>query len=107
MRNVRTSLKRIKTLPSTALWTGMTILLTAAPAYADTQWDSGISNLTTFLSGSVVKWVALIAVFIGGMALIFGEDLGTFGKRLMTIAIAAGIIVMGASFVTQYLGTPQ
>jgi type IV secretion system protein TrbC len=98
----------IKILPRLAaigVAAGAILAVSAAPAYAsasgtDLPWNTSLNNLMDLLSGNLVKYVCLTAIFIGGTALIFGEDLGTFTKRLLTIAIAAAVLIGAGSFFT-------
>jgi type IV secretion system protein VirB2 len=69
----------------------------------DLPWNTSLTNFTNLLSGNMVKYVCLTALFISGTALIFGEDLGDFTKRLLSIAIAASVLLGAGSFFTTFL----
>jgi type IV secretory pathway VirB2 component (pilin) len=62
-------------------------------------WETALGTLSQSLSGNTAKIICTIAVFIAGVALIFGEDLGAFAKRLLMIVIATAFIIGAASFV--------
>jgi type IV secretory pathway VirB2 component (pilin) len=70
-----------------------------------TPWDSSLTTLTSFLTGSVAKYISIIAIFVAGLALIFGEDLGQFARRLLMIVIAIAFLVGGSSFAAAFIGT--
>lgn len=79
------------------------LVISAGPACASESgpnlpWDSTLKNLQGLLTGNLVKYISITAIFIGGTALIFGEDLGMFGKRILYIVIAAAAIMGAASF---------
>ena len=67
-------------------------------------WEGALGQLATALTGNTAKIIAIIAIFIAGIALIFGEDLGQFAKRLLMIVIAVAFLVGAGSFVTQFVG---
>ncbi len=78
----------------------------AAGANGTTQalpWESALSNLSGALTGTTAKIICIIAIFIAGVALIFGEDLGQFAKRLLMIVIAAAFLVGAGSFVSNFI----
>ena len=68
-------------------------------------WDTTLSTLAAALTGNTAKIIAIIAIFIAGVALIFGEDLGQFAKRLLMIVIACAFLIGAGSFVTGFIGT--
>jgi type IV secretory pathway VirB2 component (pilin) len=70
-----------------------------------TPWDSSLTTLTGFLTGSVAKYISIIAIFVAGLALVFGEDLGQFARRLLMIVIAIAFLVGASSFATAFIGT--
>jgi type IV secretory pathway VirB2 component (pilin) len=84
------------------------VLMTMAPdaALADngTQlpWQTQLEALQTALSSGTARVICLIAIFIAGVALVFGEDLGHFAKRLLMIVIAAAFLLAGASFLNVF-----
>ena len=73
-------------------------------APAGTPWDSSLTTLTGFLTGSVAKYISIIAIFVAGLALVFGEDLGQFARRLLMIVIAIAFLVGGSSFAAAFIG---
>ncbi len=67
-------------------------------------WEGALSSLATALTGNTAKIISIIAIFIAGIALIFGEDLGQFAKRLLMIVIAVAFLVGAGSFVSNFVG---
>ncbi|MGP6156305.1 MAG: TrbC/VirB2 family protein [Vulcanimicrobiaceae bacterium] len=68
-------------------------------------WDGPLGQLSGFLTGSVAKYISIIAIFVAGLALVFGEDLGAFAKRLLMIVIAIAFLVGAGSFASTFIGT--
>lgn len=66
-------------------------------------WEGPISTLAASLSGPTATTIAVIAIFVAGTALIFGEDLGKFARTLLMIVIAAGFLI-GAAKIIPALG---
>jgi type IV secretory pathway VirB2 component (pilin) len=46
--------------------------------------------------------ISIIAIFVAGIALIFGEDLGAFARRLLMVVIAAALIIAAGKFFTYF-----
>ena len=63
-------------------------------------WDGALGMLASTLTGNTAKVISIIAIFVAGVALIFGEDLGHFAKRLLMIVIAVAFLIGAGSFVT-------
>jgi type IV secretory pathway VirB2 component (pilin) len=81
--------------------------VTAAPGGGGTStlpWEGILSTLANALTGNTAKIICIIAIFVAGVALIFGEDLGQFAKRLLMIVIASAFLIGAGSFVTSFLG---
>jgi type IV secretory pathway VirB2 component (pilin) len=66
-------------------------------------WEGILQALTTALTGKTAQLICVIAIFVAGIALIFGEDLGHFAKRLLMIVIAAAFIIGAGGFVTNFV----
>lgn len=87
--------------------TVVAMLLSVAPEPAlaggtALPWDTQLTTLQGALTGNTAKVICIIAIFVAGLALVFGEDLGAFAKRLLMIVIAAAFLFGGASFVTTF-----
>lgn len=81
--------------------------VTAAPGGGNTSvlpWEGILSTLANALTGTTAKIICIIAIFVAGVALIFGEDLGQFAKRLLMIVIASAFLIGAGSFVANFLG---
>ncbi len=69
-------------------------------AAGNLPWDTALSSLAATLTGNTAKIISIIAIFVAGVALIFGEDLGHFAKRLLMIVIAVAFLIGASSFVS-------
>jgi type IV secretion system protein VirB2 len=90
------------------------VVLTAGAASAATSgtvptgsvvvlpWETALGNLASGLTGNTAKIISIIAIFIAGIALILGEDLGQFARRLLMIVIAVAFLVGAASFIAPF-----
>ncbi|MBD5657551.1 MAG: TrbC/VirB2 family protein [Candidatus Eremiobacteraeota bacterium] len=67
-------------------------------------WEGVLANLANALTGNTAKVICIIAIFVAGVALIFGEDLGHFARRLLMITIAAAFLIGAGSFVSTFIG---
>jgi type IV secretion system protein TrbC len=65
-----------------------------------TPWDAPLCQLYTVLTGTPATVISIIAIFVAGIALIFGEDLGAFARRLLMVIIAAALIIAAGKFFT-------
>ncbi len=68
-----------------------------------TPWTGPLDQLTSLLTGTPTKVISIVAIVVAGIALIFGEDLGAFAKRLLMVVIATAMIV-GATSIVGSLG---
>jgi type IV secretion system protein TrbC len=76
---------------------GLTVMLSAAPAYAQTAmpWESPLRQLLTSLQGPTAQTIIILAIIIAGLAFAVGES-GSFFRRCAA-AVFGGAIAMGAS----------
>jgi type IV secretory pathway VirB2 component (pilin) len=84
----------------TAAAFGIVFLMATGAAHASStvsQFDTPMQNLQAFLTGTPTKIISIIAIVVAGIALIFGEDLGVFAKRLLMVVIATAMIAGSAS----------
>jgi type IV secretory pathway VirB2 component (pilin) len=78
----------------------------ALASNAADPWASPLTQLETFITGTPTKIISIIAIVVAGIALIFGEDLGVFAKRLLMVVIATAMITgAGSIFATLFAGT--
>ncbi|MBV8643194.1 MAG: TrbC/VirB2 family protein [Candidatus Eremiobacteraeota bacterium] len=62
-------------------------------------WETPLQNISDALTGPTAKYISIIAIFVAGIALIFGEDLGQFARRVLMIVIAIAFLLGASSFI--------
>ena len=88
-------IKRISAKKALAFVPVLLALVTGA-AFAGTHnlpWEGPLNNLLDVISGPTAKAISIIAIVIAGAALVFGEDLGQFTRRLLLIVLAVALIL--------------
>lgn len=86
-----------------ALLPVLLLLATGAALAANTgttPWDTPLQNLQNVLEGPTAKAISIIAIVIAGAALVFGEDLGQFTRRLLLIVLAVALILGAGSLIS-------
>jgi len=63
-------------------------------------WDAPLQTLAADLTGPVATSISLIALFVAGAVLVFGEDLSHFARRALMAVIAIAFLLLGARFLT-------
>lgn len=63
-------------------------------------WDAPLQTLAADLTGPVATSISLIALFVAGAVLVFGEDLSHFARRALVLVIAIAFLVLGAKFLS-------
>jgi|SRR5579864_1674986 len=70
----------------------------ASGAVGSLPWDAPLQTLAADLTGPVATSISLIALFVAGAILVFGEDLSHFARRALVAVIAIAFLVLGAKF---------
>ena len=60
----------------------------------DLPWNTALDKLVNAFSGKTALLVSMVGIFVAGGMLIFGGDLGTFGRMIMMIVLVGSM--MGA-----------
>lgn len=66
-------------------------------------WETILQTLANALTGKTAQLICVIAIFVAGIALIFGEDLGQFARRILMIVIAAAFLIGAGGFVNTFV----
>ncbi len=72
----------------------------ASSAGGSLPWDAPLQTLAADLTGPVASAISLIALFVAGAVLVFGEDLSHFARRALMAVIAIAFLVLGAKFLS-------
>ncbi len=79
-------------------------IATLRPVLASTggglPWDTPLQTLQNDLTGPVATAVSVLALFAAGAALVFGEELGPFVRRVLLLVIAIALLVLGSNFLS-------
>jgi len=68
--------------------------MTALASENDLPWNTALDKLINAFSGKTALLVSMVGIFFAGGMLIFGGDLGNFGKMVMMIVLVGSM--MGA-----------
>ena len=68
--------------------------ITALASQNDLPWNTALDKLVNAFSGRTALLVSMIGIFFAGGMLIFGGDLGNFGKMVIMIVLVGSM--MGA-----------
>lgn len=58
----------------------------------DLPWNTALQKLVNALSGKTAMLISMIGIFFAGGMLIFGGDLGNFGKSLMMVVLVGSMM---------------
>lgn len=67
-------------------------------------WEGPLGGLVTMLTGPTARYISIIAIFVAGLCLIFGEDMGGFARKMLMIVIAAAFLIFASSFINVITG---
>jgi type IV secretion system protein VirB2 len=83
-------------------WAGTTAFCTAGNVTGGTglPWEAPICKVVQSLTGPVAFGISLVAIFAAGAALVFGEELSGFARRILSIIIAVAFLIGGSALVT-------
>ena len=68
--------------------------IAALASQNDLPWNTALDKLVNAFSGRTALLVSMVGIFFAGGMLIFGGDLGNFGKMVMMIVLVGSM--MGA-----------
>lgn len=71
----------------------------------DLPWNTGLEKLTKALSGKMALFISMVGIFFAGGMLLFGGDLGNFGKMIMMVVLVGCMMGGLASVVGAFIST--
>lgn len=79
---------------------------TSAMAASSTglPWESPLQTITSSLQGPVAFAIAVGALFASGAALVFGEDMSGFVRKILLSVAAIALLVGGAGLMSKLFG---
>jgi type IV secretory pathway VirB2 component (pilin) len=63
-------------------------------------WETPLTTITTSLTGPVATAVAIIAMFAAGAALVFGDEMSGFVKRILVGVMALSLLIFSSRFLS-------
>ena len=63
-------------------------------------WDTPLQTLQNDLTGPVATAVSVLALFAAGAALVFGEEMGPFIRRVLLLVVAIALLVLGTNLLS-------
>ena len=62
-------------------------------------WEGPLCKVVSSLTGVVAMAISIGAIFAAGAALVFGEEMSGFVKRLLAIVVAVAFLIGGGAIV--------
>ena len=79
--------------------------MTALASQNDLPWNSALDKLVNAFSGRTALLVSMIGIFFAGGMLIFGGDLGNFGKMVMMIVLVGSMMGALSTVASTFIST--
>ena len=91
-------LAKVETVLLLVLYAGAALAQSTSSGSSTTMpWDTGLCDVANALLGKTSFCLALAGFFGCGGALIWGEELSGFAKKMLMVVMAVGVMVGGAS----------
>ena len=78
------------------LLTVLTALVSGAPLYAASPWETAVNNLMIAFTGPIARGLSLVAIVVGGLMFAFGE--GESKRMLAGIVFGIGMAIGAVNF---------
>jgi type IV secretion system protein VirB2 len=98
--------KRTLSFPSKVKYLAIPLMLAISnSAYANTggsslPWESPLRTLQQSLTGPVAMTVAILAMCVSGIALVWGEEISGFVRRILMLVLAISVLVSSSSIIS-------
>ncbi len=98
------------TLIKKTLFLAITILLTysnqafAGMGGGGLPWEAPLQTIQRSLTGPVALSIAIMAMFVAGAALVWGEDISGFVRKSLMLVMAISFLVAGSGLLTTLFG---
>ena len=63
-------------------------------------WEGPLATIQSSLTGPVATAIAVIALFAAGAALVFGDEMSNFVRRVLIGVMALALLIAGSHFLT-------
>ena len=71
----------------------------------DLPWNTALEKLVNAFSGRTALLVSMVGIFFAGGMLIFGGDLGNFGKMVMMIVLVGSMMGALSTIASNFITT--
>ena len=82
-------------------------VLCSAPAAlaseSDLPWNSALEKLINAFSGKTALLISMVGILFAGGMLIFGGDLGNFGKMVMMVVLVGSMMGALSSIASKFI----
>jgi len=82
----------------------VSLLILIEPAWAtqtaSMPWDTALTKIKNAITGPVAMVIALLAIVVAGVSLIFGSEFSDFVRKLLMLALVLALVVAASSFLT-------
>ncbi len=79
--------------------------IAALASQNDLPWNTALDKLVNAFSGRTALLVSMIGIFFAGGMLIFGGDLGNFGKMVMMIVLVGSMMGALSTVASTFIST--
>lgn len=101
-------IKKMKNMMSARGALALAILADAKVALASSStglpWETPLQTIVQSLQSPVAFAIAVGALFAAGAALVFGEDMSGFVRKVLLAVMAIALLVGGSAFLSRVFG---
>jgi type IV secretory pathway VirB2 component (pilin) len=76
----------------------LAVVLAPAVAFAQSPWERAANNLATTFTGPLARSLALVAIVLGGLMFMYGEQGAK--RQISGIVFGGGLALFAAQFLT-------
>ena len=70
---------------------------------SDLPWNTALEKLVNDFSGKTALLISMVGIFFAGGMLIFGGDLGNFGKMVMMVVLVGSMMGALSSLASKFI----
>ena len=67
-------------------------------------WEAPLATIQSSLTGPVAMSISILAMFVAGAALVWGEDISGFVRKTLMLVMAISFLVAGSSILNSLFG---
>lgn len=75
----------------------------ALASESDLPWNTALEKLVNAFSGKTALLISMVGIFFAGGMLIFGGDLGNFGKMVMMVVLVGSMMGALSSLASKFI----